>query len=73
MEDGQRRYQAANAENLAEQLQQRTTRIERHYENRMANTSLLRRLRLKLMKRQHLKRVKQEIEGSESLYLAAAS
>lgn len=71
VEDGEQRYRSANAESLAKQLERRTTRIERHYANRMLNTSLLRRLKLRLMKRQHLNRIRQTILGSRNLYLAA--
>lgn len=49
VEDGQRRYQTANAQALTESLEQRTERIEQHYRNRMMNASLIRRLQLQII------------------------
>ena len=72
VEDGQRRYQAANAQALTETLALRTKRIEQHYRNRIMSASFIRRLQLQIMKQRHLARVRQEVAGSRNLYLTAS-
>lgn len=72
VEDGQRRYQTANAKDLEKALVQHTERIQQHYMNRMTGASFIRRLQLQIMKQRHLARIRQETAGSRNLYLTAS-